>query len=296
MKNRKGIFRILSLSFAAALTASCGGTNLLKDLSNKESDEAIYLDALKLTDQGRYTEALAKFAELNPSFAAEPEKRRALAGAYAGQCGQDILAQSQSLSSGSGAPFATFMSMFTNLEVTPTSCYLAQTTIENTFGNLSSARESSDNLFMAILGMSKIGSFLRNAADQDMDGAIDGNTAGVCGGTDTDLVPDGIPGPFDACHADCISDNDVKQVGTGLGLVIDNFTAISASFGGSSSVGAISDMQEACALIPGNPCAITDPNNAGYDATAIKVIRSMIKSQSFGIQDCTLDPLVLCCP
>lgn len=301
METMKRAMVILLALVLSGSTLSCGGTNIFQETAKKDSDEAIYQDALTLTNSGQYTDALAKFAELGGSYLSEPKVQRALAGAYAGQCGQNLLNQTTSMgNSGNGAPLAMFMSMFTTTSVVPASCYQAQLTIERSFGATANLRSSSDNMFMAILGMSKIGTYLRKGADVDQDGTVDINDqADACGGVDTDLVPDGKAGPFDACNSACLSDSEVKQIGTGLGLIIDNFAAVSAQLGGQQ--GSLNDLQAKCIQLAAanggvNPCVITDPTSSTWDANTIKVFRSLIKSTSFGIQTCNLDPLVLCCP
>ena len=254
------------------------GANIFSASASKTSDESLYEDALKLIDDADFDGAIAKILLMTTANQNTEEVQRSLAGAYAGKCGLIFLDMMEGLSSGTGTPFNIFMSGFTSITVTPASCYTSQTTLETKFGATAAARDNSDvNMFMAVLGMAKIGTYLREKADADQDGVVDA--------------------AFNACNAGSISDAEVKQVGTGLGMVIDNFTAVAAAVsGGSGALDAIANLQAACALMPSNPCTITDPNSASWDATRIKAIRSIIKSTSYGIQSCADAGIVTCCP
>lgn len=257
------------------LSLSCNpSSNILKEISAKTSDEAIYEDALKLVDASDYAAAIDKILSTSASFQTNTAVRQTLAGAYAGKCGLNFLNFVDSLSDASGPPFNFLMTSFTDVAVSPSDCYTSQTTTESTFGSTSSARAQDTNFFMAVLGLVKIGTYLRNVADPDQNGLAD--TAG-----------------FDSCSDTSITDADVIQVGTGLGLLLDNLAAISSSMSSDSSSG-FADLQTACALIDPNPCIITDPNSPNWTATSIKAMRSVIKSDSFGIEACALG--LLCCP
>lgn len=279
--------KFLSVTILSLTLLSCGGSNYFKDASVKDSNEALFEDGQKLVDEQRYTEAIAKFLSTSSSFQTSYEFRRALAGAYAGRCGLNLL-QFSSQIQGSGAPFSTFMSGFTSATVAPADCYLAQQVLENAYGAtaalrtaaLGSSQGNSVNFFMAILGMSKIGSRLRDKADPTQSGSVAGG--------------------FDACSSGSISDAEVKEIGTGFALILDNFATISATLGGSSAIGSVNT---ACAGITPNPCIITDPTSASWDAAAVMVFRSLIKSNTIGIQSCSADnagnPLPFpfdCCP
>lgn len=278
----------LALFSSLALT-SCGGSNYFKEAASKDSNEALYEDALKLIDQADYTGAINKFSQMSSDAQNSSDVQRSLAGAYAGRCGLNFLDFVSNIG-GSGAPFSMFMSGFTNRTVAPTDCYTSQLTIESRFGDTAVTRTASNgtsqgnslNFFMAILGMSKIGTNLRSVADADQDGSVDAG--------------------FDACLNTSITDDEVKQVGTGFAMVLDNFTAISSTLDPATST-LIDGISTTCAALTPNPCVITDPTSASWDAAAILAFRSLIKSNTIGIQNCSADnglnPLPFpfdCCP
>lgn len=209
--------KTLSLFLLAATLLSCGGSNYFEETSKKDSDEALYEEALKLIDRSKYTEAISKIEETSVGFRTQRKVVRSLAGAYAGRCGLNFLTFVEGIGGG-GTPFSLFKNGFTSSTVVPTDCQHAQDIIEDAFGEtaalriarLGSSEGNSVNMFMAVLGMSKIGSTLRSRADADQDGAVDAG--------------------FDSCDPTKLNDDATKQVGTGFALMIDNFTVIASSF------------------------------------------------------------------
>lgn len=265
-------FSRTALAVLAMTQLSCGGPNYFKDAAVKDSDEALYEDALKLIDAADYTGAIDKINETSATFRAERKVVRSLAGAYAGRCGLDFLEFTQGLG-GSGAPFNLFKNGFTDAAVSPADCQAAQDLIEDAFGetaaervvNLGASEGNSVNMFMAVLGMSKIGSTLRGAADADQDETVDAG--------------------YDSCDDSKLSDDATKQVGTGFALMIDNFTVIATSFDDSTAA-LVEGISDTCDDITPNPCAIFDPDDPTWDATALLAMRSLTKSNSFGIENC----------
>lgn len=278
----------VSVAVAATLL-SCGGANYLTPMSSKTADEAVYEEILKLVDQKDYEGALASYGSLSESFRGRVDVVKTLAGIHAGRCGLDFLPFSGGLG-GSGALFSLFMSGFTELVVDPEACQEAQNVIEDSFGDTAVDRVSAlgteagtdINTFMAILGGVKIGAQLRAVADTD------GAATGTGDGT--------VDGGFDACQAGSIADDEVVQVGTGLALLLTNFSTIASSFGDGNSQ-AIEDLSNTCALLVPNPCDVTDPDHATWaDPVALTAIRGLVKSQSMGIQDCVNANAFTCCP
>lgn len=265
-------FSKIALAVLACAQLSCGGPNYFKDAAVKDSDEALYEDALKLIDAADYTGAIEKINQTSATFRTGRKVVRSLAGAYAGRCGLDFMAFTQGLG-GSGAPFNLFKNGFTSSTVVPADCQTAQEVIEGAFGataaeriaNLGTSEGNSVNMFMAVLGMSKIGSTLREAADADQDGTVDGG--------------------YDSCDSSKLSDDATKQVGTGFALMIDNFTVIASSFDESTAT-LVDGISDVCDDITPNPCAIFDPEDPTWDATALLAMRSLTRSNSFGIENC----------
>ncbi|MES3039029.1 MAG: hypothetical protein V4736_14070 [Bdellovibrionota bacterium] len=253
---------------------SCAG-NFFEGLSNKTTEEALYEDALKLIDSGEYTAAIAKLLSLPAEYRARREVIGTLSGAYASRCGQDFFTMVSNMGSSSGAPMLFFMNMFTSTSVSPADCYSAQTTLEQIGG--SSARTASENFYMFFLGMSKVGTTLRKYADANQDGVMD-----VMPTTATN---------FNSCTSTVtstasleISDDDVKQVITGLGLVFDNVASVSASLAGNSAITDFNTFKTTCAALTGVPnCAITNPNDPAITATVISTFRELLRTTDLGI-------------
>lgn len=257
---------ILSLCSCLIVLSSCGG-NLFQMTAKKDTSEAIYQDSRNALNNLDYDTAITKILELqtkDAAFYARCEKvdgfkicpREDLAGAYASKCGLNFVTFVSALSDSSGSPFLYFMKKFQSVTVSPSNCYEAQKVIE-TFGTTSATRTTEQNLFMAVLGMAKIGTYLRDVADTNQDGTTDAT--------------------FDACADVSISDDYLRQVMSGMGLVIDNLTALTAVLSGNSS--ALTDL-EAIRATCGATCAITDPNGAAFDET---VTRILLKTTDQGV-------------
>ncbi|MCX7977442.1 MAG: hypothetical protein N2578_00390 [Bdellovibrionaceae bacterium] len=261
---RNKLFKLALM--AQLLITGCSGYNQLKAMAPKNSDEALYEDALKAVNAGQYDSAISIINnQISLGFRSNPPVVRTLTSAYSGKCGLDFLTFIEGIQSGGSSPFALAMSGFTNASVVTSGCQNAQNTIENYFGTSPSQRTPSDNFFMAFLGLAKIGAMLRSKADVNQDGNVDTG--------------------FDVCDSGDISDNEIKYVGTGLGLLLQNITAVGAALGGAGS--AINALDTLCdSLPPPNPCEITDVNSSNWTTGTmgtITMIRRLAASTSFGI-------------
>lgn len=258
------------------ITSSCGG-NLYNEISSKSSPDALFIDAKNALNDLDYTTAISKISQLQSSNleyyntcstvdGVRKCPRETLAGAYAGRCGFSFLSFIASIASSSGAVFSFLMNSFTNITVIPSDCYNAQLVIESI--GTSTTLTSDQKIFMALLGMAKIGIYLRKYADANQDGVTDAG--------------------FDACSTTSISDADVKQVITGMGLFLTYSAALSTSGSATSDLSSIS-------AVCGAACNITDPNSASLDATVVNTFRDIIASQQYGVGNC--NPLLpTCCP
>ncbi|MCB0367999.1 MAG: hypothetical protein KDD45_00825 [Bdellovibrionales bacterium] len=277
MRNKEKFILIVLINI---ILTSCGG-NLFQLTAKKDTSEAIYQDAKMALDSLDYATAITKILELQTNdntFYLRCEKvdgvkicpREDLAGAYASRCGLNFVSFVSSLTSSTGSPFLFTMQKFQTISVTPDQCYEAQKVIE-TFGT-SAQRTSDQNLFMAILGLAKMGTYLRADADQDQDGSADAG--------------------YSSCDASKISTNDLRQVMSGMGLVLDNLAAVTAVVSGNSS--ALTDLDTIKSTC-GAPCAITDPESTAFNET---VTRMLLRSSDQGIEPssgCTFAGLD-CCP
>lgn len=271
-------YRLSALVIVSVISFGCGG-NFFQLTAKKDTPEAIYQDARDALNDLDYDTAISKIVELqtkDSSFYLRCEKvdgikicpREDLAGAYASKCGLNFVTFVSALTSSTGSPFLFFMKKFQTVTVAPANCYEAQKVIE-TFGATSGTRTSEQNLFMAVLGMAKMGTYLRDAADVNQDGEADAT--------------------YNSCNSSSISNDYLRQVVSGMGLVIDNLAAVSAVLSGNSS--ALTDL-EAIRTTCGSACAITDPNSSSFDET---VTRKLLRSSDSGIEPTSGCTVITCC-
>ncbi len=281
---RKLKFLLLSI---VLFINSCNG-NMFKSISKQDSVEALYEEALKLTDSGSYDAAytqLTAIAATDPSFASTDAFKKTLAGVQAGQCGLSFITFLMGISSASGGQiFSMFMQAFNGIAVTPQKCADAYTTMST----LSSLQDD-QLLFLSILGMAKMGSYLRARADRD--------GTGNNGDGSTDAT-------FDMCDATSaanrVSDDDMKQIISGFGLMLQNIGLIGGSFSGSSAETAIDNLNTFCTS-SGINCNITDPTSSVIDAQLIRTFRRITNSSQYGIGTCDITEVNpgnagFCCP
>jgi hypothetical protein len=289
------ILLLVVLMISSGLQTSCGG-NFFKDLSTKDTDAAKYEDALKAIDLGDYASAITYIESMSTTAKAKTKTIETWAGAYAGKCGLNFISLISGLGDSSGAPFLFFMQAFTAVAVDPESCYIAQQKME-LLGN-SSQRTSDQNLFMFVLGISKLGTYLKASADLLPATGVGGD--GVADPTFSACANQPAPG------TPMMTDAQINQVVTGFGLIFDNLTAVSSSLSGASAVAGLNDFKATCealTLIPN--CAITNPNGAEItDATRL-AFRELIQTSDFGVGTaCTKDQVGIpdgfggtqCCP
>lgn len=281
--------RISLLLLAATTFAAMACGNVYSGLANKTSDDAVYEEVLKSVDSRNWNQALAQLASLSPSRQAERDVIETWAGALAGQCGLDFITYFNNLSSASltgSTIFKYLMNAFTQVAVNPGSCQLAQLKMEEISVN-PAQRTQGENLFIAVLGMVKIGTYLRSDADKD----------GVGG-----LGDGAVDAGYNSCNVPSISDADVTQVVTGVGLVSTNLTALTNVIPASAVGAALSNISTAC----GATCAKTDASTV--TAPDIKLVRDILRtgpstanaSYQLGIDD-VCNPvdgptLAACCP
>ncbi len=290
-------FFLPMLVIATTLQLSC--SNIFKAAATKTSDEAILEDAIKALDALDYTTSITNFNALSANFKAKPAVIEQWAGAYAGKCGLDFVTYFTNLGSASltgSTLFRYFMNAFKQVSIDPNSCRLAELKM-NEISTDPTVRTASQNLFMMILGMVKIGTYLRYEGDRDSTGSLgDGTmdaTFNACTVSATDL-------PGNPPTVGQFSDADIKQIVTGLGQLLLNFAAVGSSFLGSGASSSLSTLTTACALLTPNPCNVTDTNNV--TAGMVTQMRQLIHTAptnpflALGIGTCTALDVTTCCP
>jgi hypothetical protein len=264
-----------------------GCANVFDGMANKNTDEAVYEDAQKAMDASEWDTALSKFSSLSADFQKKPDVIEAWATSYAGKCGLDFVSYFSSLSSASmtGSTIMLFlMNAWTGKDINPAQCTLAQTKMEE-ISTDPAARSNGQNFFLAILGMVKMGVFLRTYAD--LDGT--GNKG------------DGTP---DAAVNVCTNDaSNLPQAGldeiiTGMGLLTTNLSYLTTVLPAGSTMTALLTIESVCAGLAG-ACSKTKP--ADITNTDRDSFRDILKTGSgnttapIGIGNCVDPAVVPCC-
>ncbi|MFV3408448.1 hypothetical protein ACNH6C_07560 [Bdellovibrio bacteriovorus] len=308
MKSVKQAFIIL---LSLVLTTSCAQPNLLTDVSDTDSDDALYYEAKKKLDALEWDEAIDIIEnQLSPTYAAKVSVKETLAGAYAGKCGftfVDILSGMQNSPSANIFPF--FVSIFGGNTLDTASCDQAISIISGLGTVLQ--RTQDQNLFMTILGIARIGTTLGAKLDPTNDGVADGvyntdfnvchNYSGGPGSAATDGWPQ--PGPIPApvvAPTRTVTDIEAKKVASGIGLIFENISALASVLSGdNSTLTALQDALGQCELVAGaGNCTAT--NEAAVTDELLYTIRVLMDANGMGFGTC--DPTKVypdaaaCCP
>lgn len=258
MLKARNILFILLIPIALG-SSSC--TNFLEEPSGKNSDEAKYYDAIELMNNQEWDASIAKFEEISPGYASRSEVIENWAGALAGKCGIRFFDVVSALGSG-GAILQAAMDSFTGKVVDTAACLDAEEKMEE-LGATPAARTNSQNFFMLILGLGKVGAFLHADADRDGTGSLGDGTKDA-GFDACDEQWPSPPAPAQNPPASdnpdgSFSNNELNQIVTGFGMIMENFAAISASLSGTDAGTVLTEIQTECAGITPNPCTTTDP-------------------------------------
>jgi len=276
---KRHFMRLTQIFIVLAGALSCTGANLYKDLvSNRTSDEALFEDAQKLIDSGDYTAAIDKLLSTTTDFQATTRVKESLAGAYAGRCGMEFLPFVTNLTGGSSSSlFSMAMNGFVGVDTSNyADCETADAIIES-IGTLNN-RTQSENLFMLILQMAKIGNRVRSVADVAPTSTGDGTTDATFDCRDSVPIAD----------AQIIIESFVK--------FLEVFSVVGSTVAGSSASTAVDNFIQDV----GVPTIDYEANGvAGVDELdpAIVLARTLLNSQAFGVGSCNnADPTTCVCP
>jgi len=280
---------ILSL---ALLLITCSCANPFSQFSNSSTDKAIYEEALKASNASQWEVALIKFESLSANFLNAREVRFNYAKALAGRCGFDFVrfidAVSRANFSGPATLFEVLLSMWGNRLIIPNFCTLAELQVKTIWGQLPeiSSRTNSERFFIVFLSLAKMGMYLRVKADVDGLGGL-GN-----GFSDVGVNACQVANP--ASQLLRFSNDEIKEVVTGLALFFLNITAIVAA------ISNISDLSGALNLICGsgpgqlNASFCSKVNAADVTPAEVTDFRKILQSTELGIvKSCTV---LACCP
>lgn len=263
-----------------------GCANVFEGMANKTTDEALFEDVQKLMDDESWDEAITKLNSMSSEYKARSDVIEAWAGVYAGKCGLNFLEYFKTLGDANlaGTPLFKFlMNAWTGETVSPSYCTLAQTKLEE-ISTSASQRTPGQNLFMAILGMVKIGVYLRSYADRDGAGNLGDGTAEI-----------------NVCTNDAsnLANANLDEIVTGMGLITTNLAYLTAVLSNNSISGALTTVDTACQASPG-ACGRTnaaDVTNADRD-----LFRDILNTSAsnptaaVGVGACSNALVTACCP
>ncbi len=258
-------------------------SNPLTQVSNASTDEALYEDAQKALNSSNWDLSISKFETLSASFLSQREVRFKYAKALAGKCGFNFITLSEILADAdlnSTSFFSYLLSMWGNKSISPSHCTLSETQMKLIWDGYTASGE--EQLFMALLSFSKMGMYLRTKADNDEnlslgDGTVDAGF-NECSSADTN---------------DTLTDSEIKEVTTGLGLFIQNIAGVSSIIS-SSLDSEVTSLSAVCALLTPNPCTAINPEDITPEAVA--TMRDLLRIDTIGIDTCiNIDPTT-CCP
>jgi hypothetical protein len=274
---KKSLFKIGQILIITAGILSCTGANLYKDLaSNKTSDAALYEDAQKLIDVADYTGAIAKILATTTTFQSETRVKESLAGAYAARCGMEFISFVGNLTGGSASSFFQLaMNGYVGVSTANyADCVSAEALIES-IGAIG-ARSQSENLFLLVLEMAKIGNKVRGTAD---------------------ILPtatgDGTVDVGFSCRAS-VPIADAQEIVESFYKFVELFTVVGSTLSGVTAIQTI--VNTVGASLPA--LDYSGGGGAGVDELdpPILLARHLLDSQSIGVGSCADATFVTCCP
>ncbi|RME14991.1 MAG: hypothetical protein D6797_07630 [Bdellovibrio sp.] len=270
--------------FCCVFQLSCS-LNALRDIADKNTDEALLEAAKQSLNEKDWTGAIAKFSQMSSAFLAREEVKHYQASAYAGRCGYDFFTFIDQLSNMGSENF--FLFLMKTFKGTTSSqindCIQAESILKSIDTN-AAKRSIDDNIMMAMMSLVKIGAILAANFDTNADGVVDST------------------GSNEACSTTYMSDSDAGEVGTGITLFLTSLGAVGSSIGGvdTSTIDSLCTNLDDPSLPAGmNFCSITDKSS--FTPEMIKGIRSMVnEGDTTGLATCSIaspQDIVTCyCP
>lgn len=262
------------------------GCNVLEDFGNQNTDEARFVEAKKMINQGLYSEAILQFQAMSESFLSKPEVKSRYASAYAGRCGLDFISFVTSLKDmGSNRLFQFLMKGFPGATIEKIEdCVQAQDLLLE-ISEFGSSRSIDENFLMTFVSFVKVGSVLATYADADHNGSPDAG--------------------FNSCDNTDLPEDFVRQIGSSIIHTYSSLMAIGdqddVADGALNQIKALLNTVDAsydlCNDTPdgSGDCTNTDP--ADFNAADLRAIRTFVgESNAIGIGSCTGDFAACACP
>ena len=234
--------------------------NLLDGLSSKTTDDYLIIEAEEANNAQSYDVAIDILVnQISSSAQSTVKVKELLANAYAGKCGLNFVQYTTDLAnSTSGSAFGIVMTPFVGAVVEPSYCELALQTMDTIGTEIQ--RTANQNAFTAITGLVYIGASLRYNADlfpTNGDGAPDVN---LCTG---------------------LTDAELDEAIIGFGYFTANFSYVSASLLGTSSLNSLDQVVQICTATVGASC--NAKTSSDITPGMRLVIRDLINTQEYGI-------------
>lgn len=291
MKFRKA----LVISLLALSIPFTGCSNIFSGLAKTDTDEALFEDAQKLINDKDWANALAKFEAMSPVYQAKTEVVEAWAATYAGKCGLDFISYFTDLGSATltGSTILRYLSsVWAGDVVSAPDCTLAQLKMEEISSNPAN-RTAEQNLFLAILGMVKMGVYLRIYIDKDGAGGLGDGTPDAGVNVCTDDVSN-------------LPNAGLDEFITGFGLLTSNLAYLTEVLSAGTIEDALNQVNSVCSdpNVPAGTCGKTDPSTISDSDRSL--FRDLLKtapghpSVPLGVGDCVTDDpttgFLVCCP
>lgn len=267
---------LVVLLFVGALTGACS-RNAFYESAKRDTDAALLFEARKLMNTSDWTGAITSIQAMSATGRAQRETKAALASAYAGRCGLNLVNFADDVANaGSTNFFNVFLSTFQSAGSTHVAdCQLSESTILS-ISTTASDRTADENVFLAFAEFAKIGAILATYADTDDNGTADVG--------------------FNSCNTAHLPDAMLREIGTGLTIAVASLTAS----GGSVAASLSSSISSACSTLAGvNPaydfCSIT--STSSFSANQVKAIGGLVKStDNPGVGTCAGNLAACVCP
>lgn len=244
---RKIIILVLSL----AITTSCDKPNVLTEYSKTDGDDALFYESRKMMDSENWDGAITILTtSLSASYRSQTKVKERLMHAYGGKCGINFFNLIQSLKNVSSSKMFEFaLELYATQQTDITACDNSIATLHE-LGATADLRTNNQNVYAALLGLTRMAVALKTKFDTESSGLGDGN------------VDVGWNSCTPSAAASHLTDADMNRVATGIGLIFENLSYLSDELTAGSAGSAFDSAKTLCeASLP----AIGDPED--YDAS-----------------------------
>lgn len=280
----KSVFRFFTILIFLTAT-SCDAPNALTEYSSTEKESALLYAAKKAVDNSQWDRAIEIITqEMDPPERQKVSSKETLMHAYGGKCGIrffDLVNQLKNTQT--GTVFQILLKLYSNKALDNSSCaqsYLALQSIADD----PQLRSKNSNIYAALLGMTQVSATLKSKFDIDNQGAGDGY----------------VDGSIDACtnsNANLkLSDSDISTIAIGMGLFLQNLSAIGSDIAGGSIVDSLKDLKQLCSMpfdVTGFPAGtipteLLEPieclstKESQVKEPHVRLLRRMIESSAYG--------------